>query len=524
MIARMLTSKYALVAGVLVSGLAYFYGNGLVGTYGYLLWLAPVPILCLAWYHSSKMTFLIAFLAGFVGRLSWFVYLKTVANLPMAVIFTIGLALAFAGIITLTRRAVLRTNSWMSVLAFPALSTTFEWVQFSVSADATSASMAYTQLDNLPLIQIAAVAGILGITFVVTLIPSAIALAIYFLLRNRDNHEADELKAKLDVTIQPELIINSDKDLEQRIDARQKAKREAVFVCLFSGMLIAGVFVFGFFRLANTAYRQSLNVGLVVIPEELHNMTHRPEPGKDEAATAAYLKQIDALATQGAQVVVLPERALVLHPGVEKRLLGSLARIAGEKQIYIIAGYTNLKAKQDRNSALVIDPAGKILADYHKVHLVTGWEREFAPGKEIGLFQLGKLPSAIAICKDLDFQSYIRQYGQQGVKVLFVPAWDFKVDDWLHSRMAILRGVENGFSIVRTARTGSLTISDRYGRVTAEASTAEGQAASLIAEVDLEAGDTVYSKTGDWPGVLSLLLVVAFMVYSFIPGRNLLGT
>lgn len=36
------------------------------------------------------------------------------------------------------------------------------------------------------------------------------------------------------------------------------------------------------------------------------------------------------------------------------------------------------------------------------------------------------------------------------------------VDDRLHSRMAIKRGVENGFSMFRTARLGRLTISDPW--------------------------------------------------------------
>ena len=65
----------------------------------------------------------------------------------------------------------------------------------------------------------------------------------------------------------------------------------------------------------------------------------------------------------------------------------------------------------------------------------------------------------VAICKDLDFPPLGREYGNRGVGLLFVPAWDFNVDGWYHSRMAIMRGVESGFSIARVAKQGLHTVS-----------------------------------------------------------------
>jgi apolipoprotein N-acyltransferase len=66
-------------------------------------------------------------------------------------------------------------------------------------------------------------------------------------------------------------------------------------------------------------------------------------------------------------------------------------------------------------------------------------------------------PSGVAICKDLDFPGYIKDYGKAAVLVLFVPAWDFIKDDWLHSRMAVFKGCgKMDFPVVRTAREGRL--------------------------------------------------------------------
>ena len=60
---------------------------------------------------------------------------------------------------------------------------------------------------------------------------------------------------------------------------------------------------------------------------------------------------------------------------------------------------------------------------------------------------------ALAICKDLDFPITIRGDAQKGIRLMMVPAADFESDGWIHARMSILRGVENGFAVVRAVRT-----------------------------------------------------------------------
>jgi apolipoprotein N-acyltransferase len=51
--------------------------------------------------------------------------------------------------------------------------------------------------------------------------------------------------------------------------------------------------------------------------------------------------------------------------------------------------------------------------------------------------------------------------------LLLVPTWDFNLDRWLHARMAVLRAVENGFALARSARNGLFTLSDNRGRILA---------------------------------------------------------
>jgi apolipoprotein N-acyltransferase len=61
-----------------------------------------------------------------------------------------------------------------------------------------------------------------------------------------------------------------------------------------------------------------------------------------------------------------------------------------------------------------------------------------------------------------------RAYSRRGVAALLIPAWDFYVDAWWASRVAALRGVENGYSVVRASRESFLAVSDRYGHILAE--------------------------------------------------------
>src|SRR5262249_39937264 len=74
----------------------------------------------------------------------------------------------------------------------------------------------------------------------------------------------------------------------------------------------------------------------------------------------------------------------------------------------------------------------------------------------------------------------------------------FDLDRWLHARMAVLRGVENGFAIARAARNGLLTLSDNRGRILAEKATVPGQFVSLSGKLNVAREQTFYTQTGNW--------------------------
>jgi apolipoprotein N-acyltransferase len=69
----------------------------------------------------------------------------------------------------------------------------------------------------------------------------------------------------------------------------------------------------------------------------------------------------------------------------------------------LITNWCAMRNEQEFNSALVINNQGKVVVDYNKVHIVTGLENRFTPGKEIGLYKMQDQQFGISICKDLDF-------------------------------------------------------------------------------------------------------------------------
>jgi apolipoprotein N-acyltransferase len=470
-----ITKAAVYLAAILISGSCWYISNGLNGNHWYLLWIAPVPVLMVVLTSGPWTAFTVSFLAYLVGRLSWFSYLVSVMTITPALINTIVLSLIFAVIIVITRILILRTKKWYSVMIFPALWTSVEFLIFNFSPDGTAGSIAYSQSNVLPLVQVASVTGILGITFIITLVPSAIALGWYY----------------------------------------YRIHHNIVPVFISSGIIVLVVLIFGWIRLGNKPVK-TVNIGISVLQEKFHSVSTDSINSPFELIVAGfYAQQVNILSKEGATAVLLPERAIAIDSKSDSMIYSHLSSTARSNNVYIITGYTNLKNKIMRNSAMVIDSAGQLISDYNKAHLVKGLEDKFAPGKNIAIFDFNRQKAGVAVCKDLDFPDYIRKYGKEKIDVLFVPAWDFGVDDWLHSRMAILRGVENGFSEVRAAREGRLTISDPEGRVHFESITADKYGHTLIDGIPLKGTSTIYTSLGNWFGYFCLILSVIYISMSF---------
>jgi apolipoprotein N-acyltransferase len=428
--------------------------------FGPLVLVAPVPILLFA--LSAERGRMVAAWSLVTGALAHLSMLYSYATVLPAVVLALWLstfALWFMGIVLLTRWIARRSTITTALLSYPLLTTATEFLFSIVSPHGSFGALGYAVAGILPLLQLASLGGVAALTFVAAFIPMAAVMLVLF----------------------------------------PRAWRK---LALSAGIPVLIIVGFGWLQLMQP-YSAERSVALVAI-----DALQEDEVSSEQVATAtatAYADVVDELARAKPDVILLPEKSLMRKAGWGDTG-APLQGIADRSGVAIVAGFITVSPDGSLgNQADVIRPH-QAAAHYLKRRLIPGLEEEFAPGRDSLI--LGDL--GVAICKDMDFAPMIRDYGQNGVRLMLVPAWDFKSDAVLHARMAQVRGVENGFAVVRAAADGILTVSDAYGRVTAESATSRDHPVTLTARIGLTDRGTVYSRIGDvfgWLTVLGALLL-----------------
>jgi apolipoprotein N-acyltransferase len=198
-----------------------------------------------------------------------------------------------------------------------------------------------------------------------------------------------------------------------------------------------------------------------------------------------------------------------------------LQSLADRLQIQVVAGLIHVTPPFKYNEARLFSPHATVRS-YYKHHLLPPHESKLTPGKEFTIVDKAAAPWGVAICKDMDFTPLARTYGRLGVGLMLVPAWDFNVDRLAHGHMAIMRGVESGFAIARSAKQGYITASDNRGRILAESRSDAAPFATLLVDVPVVHADTLYQRFGDWFAWFALVLfafAVARATIATIQGR-----
>ena len=453
---------FGLIAAAL-SALGWWYSSNPHPLW-WLSWLAPLPILLLAPHVRARWAALAAFVAYAVGGLSQWDYLHVYIGLPLLMIATAiaAPAITLTLCVLLFRRLLARERNVAAALAVPALWVAIEYVATLLSPHGTFGSISYTQMDALPILQVAAIAGTLGISFLLLLLPSALAVLV----------------------------------------APHATKRARVGVAMITVVLLGTATLYGGWRLQAPA-TSTVRVGLVSLEKPILPAL---QDAQGQALEARYVEAIDRLASDGARVVVMPETSFATADA-------TIPAFAASAQRHGLILDTGIDFKGDphaeRNMVMVFQPGSSMPITYSKHHLIPGFEKQYTPGDTYTMLE-GKPRIGLAICKDMDFQDMGRAYAARHAQLLLVPAWDFHADGWLHSRMAIMRGVESGFAVARAARSGRLTLSDDRGRVVAEASS-EQHDAELVGELPLRETRTLYARWGNWFAWLNLLILLGLL-------------
>ena len=234
-------------------------------------------------------------------------------------------------------------------------------------------------------------------------------------------------------------------------------------------------------------------------------------------AAARYATAARALSAQGATLVVFPEKVARFADGTRNRIESVLRVAALDARATIVIGFDD-RVAEPRNEALIFAPDGATPSVYYKRHFVGGLEDIFVPGDAPLSVRAG---TNVEICKDMDYPRMQRTDALRlHPTLLLVPAWDFDRDRWWHARLAIMRGVEDGFALARAAKDGLLTLSDAEGRViTAKRSEPSGMV-TVIGSVARGPGDTLYLHIGDVFAWLCIILSIALLVLALLKPRR----
>ncbi|MBP2651040.1 MAG: Nitrilase/cyanide hydratase and apolipoprotein N-acyltransferase [Firmicutes bacterium] len=462
------------VVTIILSSAAYYFSTGVYNCW-ILTWLAPIPLLVYALRGRSVYTILASFISYFFGLSSGILaYANTIIPISILVYANILDAIVFTIMVVLFRYLVLKEKHWVWSFVFASGWTAFEFSTAQHSPAGAIDSIAYTQVYNLPVGQIASVTGIWGITFLLLLVPASVALAWYY----RKN---------------------------------SKLWLRTIVIPLSILMMIL---IFGGYRLYGQSQGPRVRIGMAAINMTVEDLLSRGQPQESEKIIGRYIDCIDLLSRSGAEVVLLPEKIAVLDLNDQAKQLERLATAARRNQIRLIVGLSVQADSKLYNSAYLFLPSGEIGLRYDKQHLLPYAEGRYTPGEKLGVSEVdGKGVWGIAICKDMDFEEPSRGYGQAGTNLLFVPALDFKADELLRARIAIMRGVEENYAIARAAQWGLLSLSDNKGKIIKmESCATEKDEVLVLGEIQLDQGKSIYSRFGNWfgyfaEGVFGLLML-----------------
>jgi len=463
--------RSVVVGAVALSAIGLFFVLGLHPIW-WLMWVAPIPVLVVALRRGATTAFAAGFCAWLLGELTMWTYMTSVVHVPVpiTIAFLLLPAAVFGGAAALASVLAARGKVVAAALAIPSVWVAAIYVISVSSPHGTFGSLAYTQMDLLPVVQLASVTGVWGIDFLVLLVPSTAAVAL----------------------------------------SARGSKRATAVLGAACTLCVALVLGFGAWRLASAPRGSEVAVGLAAAD------TPRGPVSVTKAAASEALKKyaarLDALGAAGARVVVIPETVVTASGSEIESVERAFGDVASRHAMHVVAGIDRIDDRGEYNTALVFGPDGAIVGSYEKQHLLPDAEQQYRRGSGLLVVEGDGSPWGVAICKDMDFPSLGRQYAARGVTVLLVPAWDFDRDGWLHGRMAVMRGVESGFAIARSARRGSLTISDTRGRVVAETESSSAPVATLSAHVTIARVDTLYARIGDLFAWGCVVLAVGFGV------------
>ncbi len=533
---------------------------------GYLAWIALIPWFVLI-ITEEKYVYLNALFLGavfFFIQLSWLRHVAVIAWVLLG-LYCSAYFLAFA----FCTRFIIFKLKWPLVVIAPCIWATFEFIRSFLLSGFPWFFIGHTQYQYLPVIQVADITGVYGISFILVMVNAAIVDLIIRSFASRKispPYVGGEKGGGKNVSKRVFLA-------EQYSQCQPPGRRLIFFglTCVLPAVLLTAALFYGYSWLGHYKPLEGPAVCMVQgnIPQDLKFES------TEEDQIQILKKYSDlSLGTKGAQIdlLVWPETMmpglLNIDPELTGRkidvlsqltaiqlaqelntnlLLGGIAlALAGEEQIYF-------------NSVYYYNRVGKLLDRYDKIHLVpfgeftplkkyfpflanlVPYEIGLTPGQRRTLFPVdthenGNFTFGASICYEDTVPSLIRRFKKDGADFMLNVTNDgwFRDSAELDQHLAIMvfRAIENRIGMARAANTGISSFISPDGAIYDRLSDRTGKyreiSGTLTNRIRLvEKYNPLYTLCGDWFAILCtaatgiMLFLAIFKSGSFAAGGGL---
>lgn len=463
--------KIKLIACMILSFFIYVLSNG-EWAIPVFAWIYPfLFLLMLRAGHSRKMYFIVfgIYVTGFI------IQFVNVIGMDLRVCMAVAVLLGILKLLPYLCWTKSRMK-FQGTLMFAAAMTLAEYAVYLIYPVLGGLSDAYGQYRNLYLLQIVTVTGIYGITFIINW-TAAITLWIW------DNrYRLTEVKKYVLIygAVMGTVFLYGI-SMYQLGDNPEKSVRTAGVTEPVSRLLNEDQDVYAVF------YTDTFT------DENMANTKHKLALVTDRL----FIKSVQE-AQAGAKIVFWSELNGAVLKEDEEQLLQKASEVAKKQKIYFIVSllvktpYESLK----ENKAVVFDPQGEIRLEYFKFGRSIGELCQKGDGV-MKSFDTDYGRIAPFICSDLAFTSTVLQAGKQQVDLLIVPASDWKEMTQIASKTAIVRGVENGCSIIRHTNQGMSLVSDYRGNILAQSDYFQSDTLTMASQVFTKGRTTLYPYIGN---------------------------
>jgi apolipoprotein N-acyltransferase len=480
----------------------------------FLAWVAMIPMLVALEGSTPRTAFRIGITCGVTAYafiLYWlnivftqYGHLPWAVSVPVYLLLVLWLAMFYGLSTTIARMGELAGIK--AAFTLPVAWVAFDFIRSFLFSGFAWAMLGHSQFRTLPLIQIADLAGVYGITILIVLTN----VVLYRALRAVSG-------AGIPYPVKSAMVLL---------------------------ILLAGTLFYGFSRLNETETNISkpLRVALIQgnIPQDV-----KWSPEFREKTVAVYERLTREAAKGGVDLIVWPESAVPFFfqdDAVQAERIRNLAR---EFKANILLGSPAHELRNGKttllNSAFMLSPTGETTGRADKLHLVPFGEYvplgsiftfinkivvgigDFAPGLQAVTLNVGEIKLGTQVCYEVIFPELAREYVRAGAKILVAitnDAWFGRSSaPYQHLSIAVFRAVETRTPLIRAANTGITAIIDQNGHI--RSMTGLFVEGFRTGEVKPGRGESLYLKIGDSPALLCLLLTAGVALIVWFKRKNI---